>query len=108
MSFRHSSGIFSYSEAVNGICQRHGLYALLDFIAGQQKRIKKDPRFKEFQRWVHRVRLRRGYLYVYPLDSDEEPLTFDYSLYSSVTEPEITFILDVKEGLLCLASEKPP
>lgn len=105
MSFRHSSGLFSYTDAVNEICRRQGLYAWLDFIASQQKRIKKDARFKVFQRWVHRVRLRRGYLYVYPLESDDDPLIFDYSLHSTVTTPEITLILDVKEGVLCEKSE---
>jgi hypothetical protein len=104
MAFRHFSGAFSYTVGVNGIAIQHGLHSLLDFIAGQQKRLKKQSRFRESQRWVHRVRFRRAYLYLYAGDSADDPLVFDFSAYTDVTEPEITLYLE--EDRLCLASER--
>lgn len=92
--FRHHSGAFAYTVGVSGICNRHGLHWLLDFIVAHQKRIRKDQRFKGGQRWVHEVQLRRATLYCYPLDSDEEPFVFPQRLYSEVTEPVITLYLE--------------
>jgi len=85
---------YSYTTGVNGICQVHGLYWLRDFIAAQQKRIKKDQRFKKVQRWVHQVQFRRATIYCYAGDSDDDPLVFPQKLYSDVTEPELTFYFE--------------
>jgi hypothetical protein len=92
--FRHHSGVFSYTVGVNRVCNAQGLHWLLDFIVAQQKRIRKDQRFREGQRWVHRVQFRRATLYCYPLATDDNPLTFPQRLYSDVTEPEITLYLE--------------
>ena len=94
MLFRDSSGIFSYTTGVNGVCQVHGLYWFRDFIGAQQKRVKRDPRFRSVQRWVHKVQFRRATIYCYAGDSDENPLIFPQHLYCEVTEPEITFYLE--------------
>lgn len=94
MLFRDSSGAFSYTTGVNHEIQVHGLYWLLDFIAAQQKRMKRDPRFKTVQRWVHKVQFRRATVYLYAGDSDEKPLVFPQHLYTAVTEPEITLYLE--------------
>lgn len=88
------TGGISYTVRVNGYAQVHGLYWLVDFIAAQQKRIRKDQRFKGGQRWVHRVHLRRATIYCYPLDSNEDPLIFPQTFYSDVLEPEITFYFE--------------
>ncbi|HEY0141276.1 MAG TPA: hypothetical protein VGF48_10290 [Thermoanaerobaculia bacterium] len=87
------AGGISYTIRVNGFCQLHGLYWLIDFIAAQQKRIRKDQRFKGGQRWVHRVSMRRATVYCYALEDDEDPLVFPQRLYSEVVVPEITFYL---------------
>lgn len=102
--FPHHSRVFHYTRGVNGVCNEHGLHWLLDFIVAQQKRIRKDQRFKGGQRWVHRVQFRRATIYVYPLDSDDDPLIFPQSLYCTVTEPEITFVLE--EDVLSTAEER--
>ena len=106
--FRESSGAFSYTEGVNGLCQTHGLYWLLDHIASQQKRIRKQRRFKRGQKWVHKVQFRRATVYCYPIDSDDDPLMYPQHLYSEVTEPEITLYLE--EELLMTQEERdaPP
>jgi hypothetical protein len=96
MLFKHSSGL-SFTRSVNGLTQNHGLYWLLDFIAAQQKRIKKQSRFK-VQRWVHKVQFRRATIYCYAGDSDDEPLIFPQGIYSAVTEPVITLYLE--DGVL--------
>jgi hypothetical protein len=92
--FRHHSGVFTYTVRVNGFAQLHSLYSFLDFIAGQQKRIRKDQRFKGGQRWVHRVSLRKATFYCYALEDDEDPLVFPQPFYSDVIVPEITFYLE--------------
>ena len=104
VTFRHHTGTFSYTTGVNGICIDHGLHWLLDFIAAQQKRIKKQLRFRPGQRWVHKVQFRRATIYCYPADSDDDPLIFPQKLYSDVTEPEITLWLE--EDRLCLSDER--
>jgi hypothetical protein len=93
MLFKESSGTFSYTTGVNGVCQVQGLYWLLDFIAAHQKRIRKKPRFK-VQRWVHKVQFRRATIYCYAGDSDDDPLIFPQQLYCDVTEPVITLYLE--------------
>lgn len=92
--FKHHSGAFAYTVGVNGVCIAHGLHWLLDFIVAQQKRIRKDRRFREGQRWVHEVRFRRATVFCYPLDSDDDPFTFPQRLYSEVTVPRITLYLE--------------
>jgi hypothetical protein len=104
MTFRHSTGLFAYTTGVNGICQRQGLHWLLDFIAAQQKRTKKHTRFKDGQRWVHKVLFRRATVYCYPVDSDDDPLIFPQKLYTDVTEPVITLYLE--EGVLQTEEER--
>ena len=94
MHFKHSAGFFSFTRGVNGLTQVHGIYWLLDFIAAHQKRIKKEARFKQGQRWVHKVQFRRATVYLYAGDSDDHPLIFPQHLYCDVTEPEITFYLE--------------
>jgi hypothetical protein len=87
------AGSLSYTVRVNGYAQLHGLYWLIDFIAAHQKRIRKDQRFREGQRWVHRVYLRKATVYCYALDNDDDPLVFPQRLYSDAVVPEITFYL---------------
>lgn len=104
MLFKHSSGAFTYTTGVNGVCQTQGLYSLLDFIAAHQKRIKKNSRFKNVQRWVHKVQFRRATIYCHAGDSDDDPLIFPQSLYCDVTEPEITLYL--QDGVLKTKEER--
>jgi hypothetical protein len=92
--FKDSSQSISYTTGVNGVCQVHGIYWLIDFIAAQQKRLRKDRRFRGGQRWVHKVLMRRATLYCYAIDDDENPAVFPQHLYSAVTEPEITLYLE--------------
>ena len=103
MLFKESSGSFSYTTAVNGVFQVHGLYWLMDFIAAHQKRIRKKPRFT-VQRWVHQVQFRRATIYCYAGDSDDDPLIFPQGIYSAVTEPEITLYLE--DGVLTTKEER--
>jgi hypothetical protein len=102
--FRHPAGFFVITTGVNGVCQTHGLYWLVDFIAAQQKRTKKHVRFKEGQRWVHKVQFRRATVYCYPVDSDDDPLVFPQTFYSEVNEPVITLYLE--EGVLQTEEER--
>jgi len=103
-TFRVPNTDFSYTVGVNSLLIQHGLRTFFDFIFAQQKRAKKHMRFKQ-QRWVHKVLFRRATYYCYPLESDDDPLTFPQGLYCDVTEPEITFILDLTTQTLMTKEE---